>query len=294
MNRRDRFTDAPQPPPNPSGIDFDHMSFRTLMAYYAGKLRIDIAENIAYRGSVAIWVLGTVMQPLVSFVVWRTVAGSGGGSAGGFTADEYTAYFVVVMLVNHMTFIWHMWEFEWRIRTGFFSPILLRPIHPIHHDISENLSYKVVGLVGVLPAAIILAIVFNADFGETSAIDMVAFIPALIMAMALRFIIEWTLALAAFWMTKVSALNGLFDSFFLFLGGQFAPLSVMPDSVQTIATISPFRWVIAFPVEIALGRVSGQEMLVGYGTQIIWITIAVVVLRLLWTRAASRYSAVGS
>ena len=142
------MSDKPVPaPPASSRSAFDRLSLQTLWAYYAGKLRTDIAINIAYRGAVAIWVLSTVVQPLVSLVVWRTVAGSEGGSTGGFTANEYAAYFIVVMLVNHMTFIWHMWEFEWRIRSGFFSPILLRPIHPIHHDISEYLSYKLVGLM---------------------------------------------------------------------------------------------------------------------------------------------------
>ncbi len=277
-----------------TGADFDRLSLKMLWAYYMGKLKIDIANNLAYRGAVAIWVLSTAVQPLVSLVVWRTVAGSEGGDASGFTADEYTAYFVIVMLVNHMTFIWHMWEFEWRIRTGFFSPILLLPIHPIHHDISENLSYKIVGLIGVIPAAIILAIVFDADFGGTSVIDTLAFFPALILAMALRFIVEWTLALAAFWMTKVSALNGLFDVFFLFLGGQFAPLTVMPGWIQTIAYVSPFRWAIAFPVEVALGYHSGPEILKGYAIQLAWITLSVIVLRLLWTRATRRYSAVGA
>ncbi len=277
-----------------AGPDFDRLSLKMLWAYYSGKLKIDIANNLAYRGAVAIWVLSTVVQPLVSLVVWRTVAGSEGGSAGGFTANEYTSYFVIVMLVSHMTFIWHMWEFEWRIRTGFFSPILLRPIHPIHHDVSENLSYKIVGLIGVIPAAIILAVVFDADFGGTSVIDILAFFPALILAMALRFLVEWTLALAAFWMTKVSALNTLFDVFFLFLGGTFAPLSVMPGWIQAISYVSPFRWAIAFPVEVALGNRSGLEILTGYGIQLAWITLSVIVLRLMWTRATRRYSAVGA
>lgn len=284
----------PTSPAGQPGANFEGLSLRTLRAYYAGKLKIDIANNLAYRGAVAIWVLSTVMQPLVSLVIWRTVAGSSGGSSGNFTANQYTAYFVVVMLVNHMTFIWHMWEFEWRVRTGFFSPILLRPIHPIHHDVSENLSYKIVGLVGVVPAAILLAIVFDADFGGTSSLDLLAFIPALILAMVLRFILEWTLALAAFWMTKVAALNSLFDIFFLFLGGQFAPLGVMPDWIRTLAAVSPFRWTIAFPVEVALGQHSGSAIVTGYAVQTAWIGVAVIVLRILWSRAASRYSAVGS
>lgn len=273
--------------------DYDRLSLSALGAYYAGKLKIDIANSLAYRGAVAVWVLSTVMQPLVSLVVWRTVATSNTDSPGGFVASEYTAYFVAVMLVNHMTFIWHMWEFEWRIRTGFFSPILLRPIHPIHHDVSENLSYKMVGLAGVVPAAFLLAIVFHADFGESSPIDVLAFVPALVLAMVLRFIVEWTLALAAFWMTKVSALNGLFSIFFLFLGGQFAPLGVMPGWVQTLAYAAPFRWTIAFPVEVGLGRHSGEEIFIGFGAQIGWIVAVASILAIVWKRAASKYSAVG-
>lgn len=267
---------------------------RRLVEYYRSQLAIDISLNIAYRGATAIWTFSSIMQPLVSMVVWRTVAGSEGGTAGGLTANEYTAYFIMVLLVSNLTFIWHMWEFEWRIRTGAFSPLLLRPIHPIHNDVSENLSFKLLGLVGIIPAAILLGVIFNADFGGTTPFHLVAFIPALLFAMVLRFVVEWTLALAAFWLTKVSAMNNLFDVMFLFLGGQFAPLEVMPDWVRTLALISPFPWSIFFPIEVALGRRNGSEILVGYAAQLGWIAIAGAVLALVWRRATSKYSAVGA
>lgn len=266
---------------------------RALLAYYRRQYAIELSLNIAYRGAAAIWVLSSIMQPLVSLVVWRTVAGPD-GEAGGFTANQYTAYFIMVLIVSNLTFIWHMWEFEWRIRTGAFSPLLLRPIHPIHNDVSQNLSFKTVGLVGIIPTAIILGIVFNADFGGTTPGHIAAFVPALLFAMALRFILEWTLALAAFWLTRVSALNNLFDVFFLFLGGQFAPLDVMPSWIQTLALLSPFPWSIAFPVEVALGQRSGADILVGYAAQLGWIAIAGGVLALVWRRAVSAYSAVGA
>jgi len=95
---------------------------------------------------------------------------AGSGTTGGYSADQFVAYFLVMMVVDHLTFIWHMWEFEYRIRTGAFSPLLLRPIHPTHNDICENVSYKMIGLVGiprqdwlfderlVLPALIVTAI----------------------------------------------------------------------------------------------------------------------------------------
>lgn len=274
--------------------DYNENSVGALAQYYRGQFATDLANQMAYRGSVVIWVLSGIIQPLVSIVIWQAVAESRGGDVGGMTAGQYAAYFMVTMLVSHMTFIWHMWEFEWRITTGYFSPILLRPIHPIHNDISQNLSYKLVGLIGVVPGAILLAVVFNADFSGTGVRDLLAFIPALILAMILRFIVEWTLALAAFWLTRVSSLNNLFDVMFLFLGGQFAPLSVMPDAIQALSFALPFRWSIAFPAEVALGHTTGRDVLIGYGMQALWIGIAVAVLSLTWKRAVRQYSAVGA
>ena len=247
---------------------------------------------MAYRGAIAIWVFSTVIQPLVLLVVWRTVAGA--GSVGGYTARQFVSYFLVAMVVDHLTFIWHMWEFEWRIRTGAFSPLLLRPIHPIHHDVCENLSYKLVGLIGLLPAAVVLGLVFDADLSGVSPATVLAFAPALMLAMAVRFLVEWCVALAAFWLTKVSAINSLFFALFSFLSGQFAPLSVLPGAVQSVAVWTPFPWTLAFPTEVLLGRRPGAELLTGYAVQLAWLVVAVLVVRRLWAAATRRYSAVGA
>ncbi|SDS74217.1 ABC-2 type transport system permease protein [Friedmanniella luteola] len=277
-------TAAPQPAPG--------FSPAALGLYYRRQFASALANNLAYRGAVAIWVVTSVIHPLVFIVVWRTVAGS--GSTGGYTADQFVAYFLVMMVVDHLTFIWHMWEFEYRIRTGAFSPLLLRPVHPIHNDVCENVSYKLVGLVGIVPAAVLLAVVFDADLTGTTPATVLAFLPAVLLAMVLRFVVEWCVALSAFWLTKVSALNAVFFSLFTFLGGQFAPLSVLPGWMQAVAAWTPFPWTLAHPVEVLLGRRTGGELLVGYGAQLAWIVVALVVLRVLWSRATRRYSAVGA
>lgn len=275
---------APQP--------FRGFSAAALAAYYRRQFASSLAANLAYRGAVAIWVVTSVIQPLVFIVVWRTVAGS--GSTGGYTADQFVAYFLIMMVVDHLTFIWHMWEFEYRIRTGAFSPLLLRPVHPIHNDVCENVSYKIIGLVGILPAAVALAVIFDADLSGTSPGTVLAFLPAVLLAMVLRFVVEWCVALSAFWLTKVSALNAVFFSLFTFLGGQFAPLAVLPGWMQTVAAWTPFPWTLAFPVEVLMGRRGGTDLVVGYGAQLVWIVLALLVLRLLWRRATRRYSAVGA
>jgi len=285
----DRTPTAGTSPQRPS---FGRFSGAALAAYYRRQFAAALAVNLAYRGAVAIWVVTSIIQPLVFIVVWRTVAG--GGSTGGYRAAEFVAYFLVMMVVDHLTFIWHMWEFEYRIRNGTFSPLLLRPVHPIHNDVCENTSYKLVGLAGILPAAVVLAVVFDADVSGVRVATVAAFLPAVLLAMVLRFVLEWCVALSAFWLTKVSALNAVFFSLFTFLGGQFAPLSVLPGWMQTLAAWTPFPWTLAYPVEVLLGRRTGTDLLLGYAAQLGWVVLALLALRLLWARATRRYSAVGA
>jgi ABC-2 type transport system permease protein len=272
--------------------ELSHFSLTSLAAFYRARFAMSVSVNLAYRGAVTIWIFVTLIQPLVFIVVWRTVAGE--GSTGGYTADQFVAYFLVMMVVDHMTFIWHMFEFEWRMRTGAFSPLLMRPIHPIHGDVCENLAYKACGLVGVLPAAIVLGLVFDADLSGVTVTTVLPFLIALVLAMVLRFVVEWCLALAAFWLTKVTAINSLFFALTTFFGGIFAPLAVLPGWMQTVAAFTPFPWSLAFPVEVFLGRRTGTEIWVGYAAQLGWIVLALGGLALLWRRATRRYSAVGA
>ena len=67
-----------------------------------------------------------------------------------------------------------------------------------------------------------MIVAFGGDVSGVTAVQVAAFIPAVILAAVLRFVLEWVLALSAFWLTKVSALNNLYFSLHLFLGGAFA------------------------------------------------------------------------
>ncbi len=260
---------------------------------YRAKFRAEIALQFAYRGALVIWLLGLLLEPTVSLVVWTTVADSQGGVVSGFTPGDFAAYFTVLMIVNQLTFTWHFYFFEWRVRQGIFSPLLLRPVHPIHNDIAENLTFKLLTFTVVMPVALFLVLTFGATF-DTKPWQVVAFVPALVMAMALRFLVEWTLATAAFWITRMAALNQAYYVAMLFLSGQVAPLVLFPPVIQALGTLLPFRWMVSFPVEVFLGRLGPAEILVGYAAQVGWIVATALVLRVAWRAGTRKYSAVGA
>jgi viologen exporter family transport system permease protein len=266
---------------------------RALLRLYAQQFRTTFATMLAYRASLVIWMIGQVLEPLIYLIVWSTVANGSGGSVGGYTARGFAAYYIAFMLVNQVTYTWVMWEYEYRVRQGSLSFALLKPVHPIHSDISDNLSSKLITLPILLVVAGGLALIFRPTAAVTTW-AVLAFIPALVLAFLVRFLLEWTLALAAFWTTRVNAINQVYFLLMLFLAGQIAPLNLFPRWLQIAADILPFRWMLGFPVELVLGRLTPVQALAGLGAQAAWVITSLVLIRFVWRAGVRVYSAVGA
>ena len=266
---------------------------RELFDIYAQQFSTTFASFVQYRASILIWMIWHILEPLVYLVVWTTVSRSNAGSVGGFTPGDFAAYYIAMMLVNHVTYTWVIYEYEYRIRHGSLSFALLRPLHPMHADIVANISSKLMTMPMMIIAAAVLAFAFRPVF-HFEAWQIFLFVPALVLAFMIRFLVEWTLALVAFWTTRVSAVNQGYYIASLFLAGLMAPLALLPNSLRTAAAVLPFRWMISFPVELALGRINPPEALVGLGAQIAWLGVSVLLMRRVWQAGVRRYSAVGA
>ncbi len=265
---------------------------RGLIQLYVQQFKTTFASQVQYRASLVIWLISDILEPVIYLVIWSVVANSRGGDVGGYSAGAFAAYYIVLMLVNHATYTWIMYEFEYRVRQGGLSFLLLRPVHPIHADIADNLSAKLITSPGLLVVAWILTLLFHPDW-HISAWSLAAAVPALALAFVLRFLIEWALALCAFWTTRVGALNQTYFVGMLFLSGQMAPITLLPGWLQTITAVLPFRWMVSFPVELILGQLTPSQVWSGLGAQAIWAGLAVLIVRFGWRAGVRTYSAVG-
>lgn len=73
-----------------------------------------------------------------------------------------------------------------------------------------------------------------------------------------------------------------------------APLALLPEPVRVLAEWLPFYRMLGFPVELLLGKLTPQQVLVGFGAQIAWLAVAAVLLNVAWSRGIRKYSAVGA
>lgn len=261
-----------------------------LLDVYLQQMRNTLAMQFQYRVGLAIWLIETILEPVVYMVVWQSAAGDGG--IAGYASRDFAAYFIVVLVVSHFTTMWHMWEYEYRIRNGDLNGALLRPLHPVHPDVAANITFKVLMTPVVLVSVIALVWAFRPAF-DPPLWALVAFVPAVILAGAVYFVAGWVVAMAAFWTTRISAINQTYALGLLFLSGYLAPLDVLPAPVRTLANLLPFRWAIAFPVELCLGRLTPAAALTGFTAQLAWLAGLIVILNWVWQRAVRQYSAVG-
>lgn len=264
-----------------------------LFDLYRQQFKTTFASMVQYRASLVIWMIGNVLQPLIYLIVWNTVSVSSGGSVGQYSTAEFAAYFIILMLVNQVTYTWIVYEYEYRVREGALSMALLKPVHPIHSDIADNISSKMITMPLMMVIAAGLALLFKPSFPVVPW-ALVAAVPALFFAFLLRFFVEWTLALAAFWTTRVSAINQTYFVMVLFLSGQVAPISLFPYPIQVAASILPFRWMVGFPVDLILGNLTPVEALTELAAQVAWIVLGYILLRIVWRAGVRVYSAVGA
>jgi len=266
---------------------------KTLLAVYRAQLKTSFLLYLQYPASSVLWLLGMVLEPVIYLVVWSTIAGTNGGAVEGYRAGDFAAYFLVLLLVNHLTDNWVYYEFQERVRQGLLSPLLLRPIHPIHADIAQNVTYKCMMLVVMLPAVGVLALVFHPT-GHVTWLSLLLFFPSLLLAVFIRFLVEWSLGLIAFWTTQMSAVLQVYYVALFFLSGQMGPLALFPVPVQVLAQLLPFQWMLAFPAQLLLGQVDQHALVLGLVAQGIWLCLSLALMKLLWRLGLRRYSGMGA
>ncbi len=265
---------------------------RRYIEFFFASARISILSQIQYRVANYFYMIGMIAEPVIYLVVWSTIADQLGGTVGGYTAGSFAAYYIVWTLVRNMNIVFTPFGWEWRIREGNLSMELMRPIHPIMNDIAYFSGWKVVIILLWIPLAIFLAIVFKPTI-EFTAMKALVFFIAIWGAFLIRTMLLSLLGMITFWTTRVSAIFELYFALELILSGRLVPMTLMPQWVQNLSNYLPFKWTFFFPIDALVGNMSTQELWIGVGMQVLWITLSASLLGVIWRAALKQFSAVG-
>jgi ABC-2 type transport system permease protein len=257
-------------------------------------LSASFAHMVQYRGEIVLWAVWGIVFPAVSMAAWGAAAGSSGGLVGDFSRGEIVAYFLLTMIIGHATAAWDVYEMGYLVRTGELSPRLLRPMLPVWQGIADNTAYKVLTLTILIPIWIGVAWYAQPDFSRAHWYHVALGIPSTALAAGIAFVWGYCIATMAFYITKMDAASEFYFGLSLFLGGRFAAMDWLPTPLYLMTYLVPFRWMLAFPAELTMGRLPAATIATGFAWQIGWLVAGVVVFRYAWALGVKRYSAVGA
>ncbi|MYD93210.1 MAG: hypothetical protein F4Y02_05855 [Chloroflexi bacterium] len=264
---------------------------RTTLAGALALTRAEIADMFQYRTQLFIYALWSVIGPIVYLAVWGSIAGD--GDVGGLRQSDFAAYYLTFMLVTQLTVAIEIYTFGPMIQQGELSPHLLRPMNPVWVAAARNISYKSVSMLLMIPLWFGFVFILRPEFSVTVG-SVALFVAALMLAALLSFLVGTTFALLAFWTTRSYSFWEIWVWLTFLLGGQVAPVELLPGFVQNLATALPMRYTLGFPIEVLLNRLDAGQLALGFALQILWLAAAALTVRAVWRAGIRQYSAVGA
>lgn len=269
---------------------------------YPTLLRIGLAEAVAYRAELLVWMLTTTM-PLVSMALWSSAAAGEKLGPERMGHADFIAYFTLTLLVRLLTSSWVLWQLTEEIRSGQLGQRLLKPIHPFLTYTAEQLAALPLRGALVMPLSLGLLYVFARAQITHDPWLWLCFLLSLPGAWMINFLSMAVIGLLAFYIDSALGLFYAWMGLYTMLSGYLVPLSLMPPWMAKVAAALPFRYMLETPVRMLLGWplpggardtiVGRHEAFLSLGIEYGFVLILGVMTALLWRVGLRRYSAFG-
>jgi len=261
---------------------------RKLLAIF----RIYLKECFAYPAASMLWVLADAQTAMILPAVWLATAGPG-KMVAGMTRPDLISYYVGSMVLSQFITCHLMWDIAWDIREGDFSSHLLRPIHYFRLNLARNFSWRVAKLVLFLPIGLLVYLIYK-PVGMSPFHLSGAFFASVIFAQFLSYVAAFCMAMTALWTTEFMSTLRLYYLPEMFLSGRLLPIAALPVWALTVSRFTHFRYMIWFPTQVLMGKLSNAEILEGLMVQVFWILVFLVLAKLVFIRGTRHYSGFGN
>jgi ABC-2 type transport system permease protein len=251
------------------------------------------AEQWQYRANTLMYLFYWLVSPIVYMSVWMSISALN-GDVNGMRPADFAAYYLVALAVNILTSQISIHVFGYKIEDGTLSNWLIEPVHPMFtHTLMTNLAFKTLQVISMVPILALLIWLFQPALA-ISLPNLLLAVPVIVAGFALNFLIGGALTLIAFWTTRVHAIHNIYFAAYMFFAGEFVPLHLLPEGVQLLARALPFQLSLYFPVQLLLGRLTPQDILVNLALLAFWLVAAFAIFNATWRAGVRRYSAVGA
>lgn len=246
---------------------------RRYISVFNGMVRNGILSVLTWRGFFITLILSQVAAPLLSWAIW----------SAALPQSETRPYYVALLFTQLAVACYEQHTTSTTIYNGDFINILVMPFPVPLNSFSFATSMRLLHLAFASPLLIFL---FIWAFPTFSLVSLYA-LPAILMALILRFLFGYTLALTAFFTQRAFGISALGSMAVTALGGSAVSL-LLTDFTRVVRWL-PFRYMSGFPAELAAGVLDGGDIALGFIIGAVYILILSIICRAVYRKGLACY-----
>lgn len=256
--------------------------------------KLAVQDMFSDAGKTFVWILVGASETFVLIFTWLVVA-KDTDQIGILSKPQLITYYIFIFIswyviggtFNHMI--------KESIKSGKLSNNIVKPIFPYAESILMEQGWKTFGLFSGSFVLIGFVLVLKLDLGTGINIsNIMTSLPAIVMGALTFGSIQFLSGNLTHWFERTHGAIKIFDVCTYIFGGMLAPLALMPEIIQKISFILPFRYMFSFPVEIFQNLINTENVLKGYSVQIIWLITLFLLCKYTYKKGLERYESFGN
>ena len=263
---------------------------KTLGKYWA-YFSVNMQQAMVYRFSFFTSFLADVVKTCVMLAVWVAVYQQR-STVAGFDYSMMITYLLVSQAVNNIYGFNNSADrpIAEKIKKGTIGFDLLKPVKFVNARLAENLGktflqviFAVIMLTGFKLCLPELSLPSSWTHGVLFALSAAA-------GFFVMFSVSTMSGLLSFWFMNNWGVRNAKNAIINFFSGALVPLAVLPNWMQQVMNVLPFKNIVYVPTMIYMGQYSVQDSLLQIGGQVIWGILLWLLAKYLFHLAIRRVS----
>ncbi|MEK9200987.1 MAG: ABC-2 family transporter protein [Patescibacteria group bacterium] len=265
------------------------------MRKYITIFSLSFQNEFTYRLNFILWRLRNVLRILMVITLWNVVL-SGRDSVFGYSSDQLIAYVLLASIVQTLVMASPSNDaVGGEIANGDLSNYLVKPISYIKFWFTRDLASKLLNILFAIGEFFFLIIIFRPNISFPFSIQNLIYgLLALSLAIISYFFVSKIAVFVSFWIPENTwGFMFIVLVFLEMLSGVIFPLDVMPSAVRFLVDLTPFPYLVYYPISIYVGKFTLSETLVILLKSSLWMVTSFFIVSRIWRKGLRVYSSEG-
>lgn len=272
------------------------IQFVNAVRKYLTIFKISFQQEFAYKVNFIMWRVRNTIQILINYFLWSAIFIDSSVNLFGYDREKILTYIFGMIIVRALVLSARAMDVSSDISQGDLSNYLVRPISYFKYWFTRDVSSKVLNVLFATGEFLILYVILRPTLyfqGDVTILAMFAL--SIAIAIMIYFSIIFMVSSIPFWAPELGWGGHFIVTVIIveFLSGSLFPIDILPTALQKVLMLTPFPYMIFFPIQIYIGKVSTAMFLQGTYVSLIWAIGLWFLMRFIWNRGMKSYQAFG-